>query len=830
MDTGRLVSGKALPSAPATASTRLDEDTAHEVLEMTSQISGTDPLQQTINRGGGLREPVEYAVSASAGVRQSSKTSLHSAFTAGLTTESGAYCARGLCSDNLSADLVLRIAYASAPSVGPSPMSRQNRQTPRQNKHDGWADMIAASKLLLSLLSSSAAASREIEIEEALGVALDVFLTRSVWSQNDAPSSRTDSTTINRHSFGGGPEAQGRKSLTSFPPEFDSIDIIPLSKAIFAALQSIKSRLRLHFESGRDGAYGDVASDCHQQWVYRACILSLESARLTSLLLKRVVSLVSNPGKQRLSSPSKEVVECVLPLCGRALREPFLPSSSSISSGDDVSRTQETILGDATDDCFESTGAFLLLNVPGMVNVASTFTLLLQHASVWGDDLLWSGHTLRMIVLGGDRSAVPVLTALLKALVVSNKEENSSGGSPLRLPIRTCSGYDTTRELARNLTGDTHAVDELLKSIVQSLSAVLQRSNTLLDTYRDLRWSNRVSTPLALLRLEDNSTGTPMSHGKSSYSIQARKNPAGTVVHVTTEDRGDQTTGYDLDTLNTLGTDLEDSLRRIENQITPAFRQRGSLHALLLAMPLARNYSEGDENGRLNEPSVTGYSCEDYPGVITSAPLLAATLYLSTLVFVVQEKRTEKIGTDDEDDQRGTLEIFATSVFSAFVCRYNKILSNLKGMQGQNQGASNKTGQRKTDDDEILLCRLHLDVIARFAASREASVRERVWERRVVQFLFQHFFEPGAVGIHAGESLGCAETAIESSDNNSEASENSPHVALGIKDGTDEPTATRGNFLCSRALENKEEVRRKNEWNAPSQNGLVFIQKVRERE
>lgn len=814
MDTGRPVSEKALPSALSTASTRLDNDTAHEVLEMTAQNVGPDPLQQTINQGGGLREPVEYTVSANAGVRQSRKTSLHSAFTAGLSTDSGVYYARGLSSGNQSADLMLRIACASAPPVGPSPMSQQ--QTSRRNNHDGWTDMTAAAKLLVSLLSSSAAASRGVEMEEALGVALDVLLTRSVRSQYHAPSNRTDSTTINRPPFGDCSEVQGRKSLTSFPSEFDSIDIIPLSRTIFAALQSIKSRLRLHFKSGRDGAYGDVASDCHRRWVYRACSLSLESAWLTGLLLKRVVSFVGNPGEQRLSSPPKEVVECVLSFCGRALRESTFSSLSSTSSGDDVSRTQGTFKGDSADDCFESTGAFLLLSVPGIANLASTFIVLLQRASVWGDDLLWSGQTLRMIVLGGDRSAVPVLTALLEALIVSNEQEFSSGGSPLRLPIRTCSGFDTTRELARNMAGDTHAVDEVLTRIMQSLSAVLQRSNTLLDTYRDLRWINRVSTPLASLRREDNSAGTPMSPGKNSYSVQAGKNAAGTVVPVTAEERGDKTSGYDLATLKTYAADLEDSLRRIKNEITPAFRPRGSLHALLLAMSMARN-SEGDENGRLNEPPVTDYSCEDSPGVITSAPLLASTLCLSNLFFAIQEKRIEEIGTDDEED-RGTLEIFATSVFSAFVRRYKKMLSKLKvnrgfspGLQGQNQGASQETGQRETDDDEILLCRLHLDVIAQFvASSRGASVRNRVWERRVVQFLFQHFFELGAGEIYAGGSLGCAETFIQSSDNKAGASENSSHVVLGIKGGTDGSTSTRGSFLCSRACGEKEEVSREN--------------------
>lgn len=820
MDAGRPVPQKALPSALPTANTSPDIDTAHEILGTTTENPGTDPVQQMNNRDGGLKEPVEYAVSASTGVRPSRKMSLHNASTSGLSTESGACRAWGLCYENLSADLVLRIACASAPPVDPSMMSQQHQQTSRRNNHDDWTDMIAAAKLLVSLLSSSAAASRGVEIEEALGVALDVLLTRSVRSQCGAVSSRAEATTIDRFPFRDrtaerlGHEVQGWKALASFPPEFDSIDIIPLSRAIDAAFQSIKARVRLHFKSGRDGAYGDVASDCHRQWVYRACSLSLESAWLTGLLLKRVVSLVDNPGEQRLSSPPMEVVECVLSLCGRALQESFFSSSSSTSSGDDVNTTQDSFKEDSTDDCLESTGAFLLLSAPGIVNLASTFIVLLRRSSVWGDDLLWSEQTLRIIVHGGDRSAVPVLAALLEALVVSNGEEDSSGGSPLRLPIWTCSGYDTTRELARNLAGDTHAIDEILTSIVQSLSAVLQRSNTLLETYRDLRWSNRVSTSLAFLKREEYSTGTSISTGKNSYSIQAGKRGAGTLEYVTAEERGDETTGYDPATLKTYGADLEDSVRRIKNEITPAFRPRGSVHALLLAMTLVRN-SEHDKNGGLNEPPVTDYSREDSPRVISSAALLAATLRLSALFFAIQEKRIEEIDTDDEED-RGTSEVFATSVFSSFCRRYKKMLSNFKvnpgsspGYQGQNRGASNETGQRKINDDDILLCRLHLDVLAQLAASRDASVRKHVWERRVVQFLFQHFFEPSTVEIHAGGSLGCANTFIQSS-GNAKVSENSEHVALGIKGGTDESTATCGSVLCSRAFDGNEEASREN--------------------
>lgn len=615
----------------------------------------------------------------------------------------------------------------------------------RYEKHLGDAGAalfeakVSVARLLVSLLPSTPI---EHNPEDSLVAALDVLSLAGALSWIDK-GARSESCC-------GGSElgpaeshpnmiigARRQPSFTIWASELERVGIALLARAGKVHLDLRISSLQSQCQRGCRYAENDtgMASGAHKIRVREACLMGVECVWLTRLLLRRVVPASTLDGDWR-SELSPEATASAVRFCGRAL-EMWSRSLHSLSSRSyprvgatsDSVRPGENSQGlsqDASDVSLENAGygaEFLLLTAPMVIDLAELLVVIMGKATAWGENLDWARQTLSLATACPDgngavvAASVDILTCLVRSVPTEDADSRQAtgiqGGQQQRRPYVSRTLRESAGRLEKGLHGQEAVFQQTLTAVVDSITAILYRARTVLETSYD----TPPNTP---------HTSTPDLEPVEKGRLEARN-----------------------------------AVYRVWVETAPIFRQKGPILAILKARhpPTSDGEAEGHSPPTIVRQASAGSSA-------ISAPCLAATLRLSSAFFALCLQ-----AADGEDDAWRGLRHFVAPLFSGFRRRWDGMAGRIKpelngATGGQPRGEQHRVDHdykrdSKADEEEcalrpeggwdVLLCRLHLEALVQLASIPDPDVQMQLRECGVAPFLLQHLLAADGGGAGAAD-------------------------------------------------------------------------------
>ncbi|CAM9754939.1 unnamed protein product [Scytosiphon promiscuus] len=587
---------------------------------------------------------------------------------------------------------------------------------------------VSVARLLVSLLPSTPI---EHSPEDSLVAALDVLSSAGAlaWIDEGACEPCCSEPKLGpARSHGDTMRGTGRESpLPVWVRELDRVDMVLLFQAgeMHLRLRTayLRSQSQRSCQDSEDGR--GMMSTSHQRRVHRACLVGVECVWVTRLLRRRVAATSALDGEWR-SALSPEATTAAVRFCGRAL-EIWWRSLHSLSSRQsprvraihDSVRSDEGSqdLSQGSDEIFEeSTGPtadFFLLTAPMVVELGELLVALIGKSSGWGENLHWAAQTLdsATFCFEGNGGALPILVGLLHCLAGSAPTEDGNNrhhagaeeGEQQSKPCASCAVREATERLELELHGRKAVFQQAWTAAADSVAVILCRSRTLSETLYDI--------PL-----------------DTSDTDASKEEPPGKGI-----------------------TGVRRAVSRVWKETAPIFRRGGPILAVLEArLPLTF-----DDQAEWN-PSGAVLPGHSPVSSMISSTYLAATLRLSSAFFSL----CGQPAGGDETGLRG-LQHFVAPLFSGFRQRWDGIARGLV-VGASDAGRQSIEEERRTErtvsgsEREELLCRLHLEALARLADIADPDVQTQLRECRVAPFLLR-----GLLAVDVG-TAGTPEEAVES--------------------------------------------------------------------
>lgn len=462
----------------------------------------------------------------------------------------------------------------------------------------------------------------------------------------------------------------------------------------------------------------------------------------------------------------------------------------------------------------------LLLTAPAAIDLTASLMELVSRPMAWGDNLARPARTLNSDGIG---MVLPVLVGLLERLVQGLTLGSTSATSgcdsqqQLLADDATCGEGDSAtlagsgaRSLARKLAvGGTAALDGLLIVALDTLDAYVNRSRTLMEASQDraiprrvdegdsgecrqpeeMAFSTDTSLSLqaaaaaregttarrhdrALSMTMDSRLPSPVVPRGSEEHFEVLKGECGgdcvdSGIHSAVEQTNESSAAVAAET---------EAVYSVIRGVSPVFRVAGPLLALLNAQFVPHLPSNHNERTDLSGSTAWTLSGCESPLVISEAGFSASLVSALRASIAFFSAVGETCWNDDADhDDVLRPEHFVDPLWSGFTLRYTGGRGRGGGggvqlpkhnMQRQQVESRHhvKAGQGSCHswprgDQHTLLCRLHLEALAKLASTQDPVVHARLHELRVPRFLVQEVL--GASGSSESGTLHSVEASID---------------------------------------------------------------------